>query len=44
MTATLVFHSGPDPFEPWRDALSPHLGRDVLIEESGSVTDPEAVR
>lgn len=23
MTATLVFHSGPDPFEPWRDALAP---------------------
>lgn len=44
MTATLVFHSGPDPFEPWRDALAPHLGEDVLIEESSSVTDPEAVR
>jgi len=44
MTATLVFHSGPDPFEPWRDALAPHLSEDVLIEKSDSVTDPEAVR
>ena len=44
MTDTLVFHSGPDPFGPWRDALAPHLGKDVLIEESHAVTDPEAVR
>lgn len=44
MTDTLVFHSGPDPFEAWREALAPHLGADVRIEDSASVTDPQAVR
>ncbi|RJE85795.1 2-hydroxyacid dehydrogenase [Paracoccus onubensis] len=44
MTDTLVFYSGPDPFEPWRDALAPHLGSDVRIEEADAVTDPETVR
>lgn len=44
MTDTLVFHSVPDPFAPWRDALEPHLGGAVRIEEAGAVTDPETVR
>lgn len=44
MTDTLVFYSGPDPFETWRDALAPHLGDDVRIENADAVTDPDAVR
>ncbi|WP_353476114.1 glyoxylate/hydroxypyruvate reductase A (plasmid) [Salipiger sp. H15] len=44
MTDTLVFYSGPDPFEPWRAALAPLLGDDVRIENSDAVTDPETVR
>lgn len=44
MTKTLVYYSGPDPFEPWRAALAPLLGSDVRIEEAHAVTDPEAVR
>ncbi|MCQ0970490.1 glyoxylate/hydroxypyruvate reductase A [Paracoccus sp. TK19116] len=44
MTDTLVFYSGPDPFEPWRDALAPLLGDDVRIERAEAVTDPATVR
>jgi len=44
MTDTLVFYSGPDPFETWRDALAPHLGDHVRIENADAVTDPETVR
>ncbi|MFN3525952.1 MAG: glyoxylate/hydroxypyruvate reductase A, partial [Paracoccus sp. (in: a-proteobacteria)] len=44
MTDTLVFYSGPDPFEPWRDALAPLLGDQVRIENADAVTDPMAVR
>nr|WP_323783082.1 glyoxylate/hydroxypyruvate reductase A [Amylibacter sp.] len=44
MTDTLVFYSGPDPFETWRDALAPHLGDDVRIENADAVSDPNAVR
>ncbi len=44
MTDTLVFYSGPDPFEAWRDALAPLLGNDVRIENADAVTDPGAVR
>lgn len=44
MTDTLVFYSGPDPFETWRDALTPHLGDDVRIENADAVSDPNAVR
>ncbi|WP_375687546.1 2-hydroxyacid dehydrogenase [Pseudooceanicola sp. LIPI14-2-Ac024] len=44
MTDTLVFYSGPDPFEAWRDALAPHLGDSVRIERAEEVTDPAAVR
>lgn len=44
MTDTLVFYSGPDPFETWRDALAPHLGDDVRIENADAVTDPDTVR
>ncbi|WP_135506167.1 2-hydroxyacid dehydrogenase [Roseovarius aestuariivivens] len=44
MTDTLVFYSGPDPFEAWRDALAPHLGDTVKIENADKVTDPESVR
>lgn len=44
MTDILVFSSGPDPFEPWRDALAPLLGDEVRIEEADKVSDPEAVR
>lgn len=44
MTDTLVFYSGPDPFELWRDALAPQLGEHVRIEEAHKVTAPEAVR
>lgn len=44
MTDTLVFYSGPDPFETWRDALAPHLGDHVRIENADAVGDPETVR
>ncbi|UOM32993.1 glyoxylate/hydroxypyruvate reductase A [Acuticoccus sp. I52.16.1] len=44
MTDTLVFHSGLDPFDVWRDALAPHLDGHVRIEEAHAVTDPETVR
>ncbi|MDR6267021.1 glyoxylate/hydroxypyruvate reductase A [Roseobacter sp. N2S] len=44
MTDTLVFYSGPDPFETWRDALAPHLDDDVRIENADAVTDPDTVR
>ena len=44
MTDTLVFFSGPDPFEPWRDALAPLLGDQVRIENADAVTDPDTVR
>ncbi|SFD97527.1 2-hydroxyacid dehydrogenase [Roseivivax sediminis] len=44
MTDTLVFCSGPDPFDAWRDALAPLLGDDVRIEDADAVTDPDAVR
>ncbi len=44
MTDILAFYSGPDPFEPWRDALAPLLGDAVRIEEADMVSDPEAVR
>lgn len=44
MKDTLVFYSGPDPFETWRDALAPHLGDHVRIENADAVTDPETVR
>lgn len=44
MTDTLVFFSHPDPFEPWRDALAPHLSDQVRIQNADAVTDPEAVR
>lgn len=44
MTDTLVFYSGPDPFEPWRDALAPLLGDQVRIERADTVTDPRTVR
>ncbi len=44
MTDTLVFYSKPDPFERWRDALSPLLGDAVRIESADAVTDPETVR
>lgn len=44
MTDTLVFFSGPDPFEEWRDALAPHLGDNVLIENADAVTNPDDVR
>lgn len=41
---TLVFYSGPDPFEPWRDALKAQLGDRIRIEHADAVTDPESVR
>lgn len=44
MTDTLVFFSGPDPFEAWRDALVPLLGDQVRVQNSDAVTDPETVR
>jgi len=44
MTDTLVFYSGPDPFDTWRDALAPHLGNHVRIENADAVTNPEDVR
>ncbi|MBB4123787.1 2-hydroxyacid dehydrogenase [Martelella radicis] len=44
MTDTLVFYSKPDPFELWRDALSPLLGDAVRIERADEVTDPDKVR
>ncbi|MDT0681095.1 glyoxylate/hydroxypyruvate reductase A [Roseicyclus sp. F158] len=44
MTDTLVFYSGPDPFDDWQDALRPHLGGDVRIEEASHVTDSASVR
>ncbi|ETW11388.1 D-3-phosphoglycerate dehydrogenase [Roseivivax marinus] len=44
MTDTLVFCSGPDPFDAWRDALAPLLGEDVRIEDAEAVTDPASVR
>lgn len=44
MTDTLVFYSGPDPYEPWRDALAPLLGERIRIERADAVTDPETVR
>ncbi|WP_226574493.1 2-hydroxyacid dehydrogenase [Acuticoccus sediminis] len=44
MTDTLVFYSGPDPFDVWRDALAPHLDGHVRIEEADKVTDPGSVR
>lgn len=44
MTDTLVFYSGPDPFDVWRDALAPHLGDHVRIENADAVTNPEDVR
>ncbi|KAA2316089.1 glyoxylate/hydroxypyruvate reductase A [Pseudooceanicola sediminis] len=44
MTDTLVFFSGPDPFDTWRDALVPHLPDTVRIQNSDAVTDPDAVR
>lgn len=44
MTDTLVFYSGPDPYETWRDALAPHLGDHVRIENADAVTDPDTVR
>lgn len=39
MTDTLVFYSGPDPFDAWRDALAPHLGEDIRIENADAVTN-----
>ncbi len=44
MTDSLVFCSGPDPFDAWRDALAPHLGDHVRIENADAVSDPEKVR
>ncbi|UMA66796.1 glyoxylate/hydroxypyruvate reductase A (plasmid) [Roseivivax marinus] len=44
MTDTLVFCSGPDPFDAWRDALAPLVGDDVRIEDAEAVTDPASVR
>lgn len=44
MTDTLVFYSKPDPFELWRDALSPLLGDSVQIERADEVKDPDKVR
>ena len=41
---TLVFYSGPDPFEPWRDALKAQLGDRIRIENADAVTDPGSVR
>ncbi|MBY6048566.1 2-hydroxyacid dehydrogenase [Vannielia litorea] len=39
----LAFYSAVDPFEPWRDALAPHLP-DVEIARAEDVTEPERVR
>ncbi|WP_062228501.1 2-hydroxyacid dehydrogenase [Aureimonas frigidaquae] len=44
MSDTLVFYSGPDPFEAWRDALAPHLPASTRIEQADAVTDPLSVR
>ena len=44
MTDTLVFYSGPDPFDAWRDALAPHLDGHVRIENADAVSDPDSVR
>lgn len=44
MTDTLVFYSGPDPFDDWYAALAPLLGDDVRIEPAQAVTDPATVR
>ncbi|WFE76638.1 glyoxylate/hydroxypyruvate reductase A [Roseinatronobacter sp. S2] len=44
MTDTLVFYSALDPFEDWRDALTPHLGDAVQIQNHDAITDPEKVR
>jgi len=43
MTDTLVFYSALDPFEDWRDALTPHLGDAVQIQNHDAITDPEKV-
>lgn len=43
MTDTLVFYSALDPFDDWRDALTPHLGDVVRIENHDAITDPEKV-
>ncbi|MBT0956847.1 glyoxylate/hydroxypyruvate reductase A [Alphaproteobacteria bacterium KMM 3653] len=44
MTDTLVFYSGPDPFDAWRDALTPYLGDSVRIENADAVTRADDVR
>lgn len=44
MKDALVFFSMFDPFEDWRDALAPHLGDAVRIENHDAVTDPDRVR
>lgn len=44
MSDTLVFCSGHDPFDAWRDALAPLLGDAVRIVEADSVTEPDSVR
>jgi len=43
MSNTLVFYSALDPFAEWRDALAPHLGDHVRIENADAVTDPSDV-
>ena len=44
MTDSLVFFSGPDPFDAWREALVPYLGDHVRIENADAVTNPDDVR
>lgn len=44
MSDTLVFYSQFDPFADWRDALGPHLGDEVRVENHDAVTDPASVR
>lgn len=44
MTETLAFYSAFDPFEAWRDALSPHLDDAVHFENHDAITDPDTVR
>ncbi|MBU2868052.1 2-hydroxyacid dehydrogenase [Pacificibacter marinus] len=44
MTDSLVFYSKPDPFDAWRDALTPHLGDQVRIENADAVSNVDDVR
>lgn len=44
MTAILAFASGPDPYQPWHDALAPLLPAGVTMQRAEEVSDPAAVR